>query len=167
MYRLFRCVKAFIRRILNLPLITFLSASDITHNAEVLVLVEKLAITHKQMKMYKAFWDCSAVALVLVKLPDGDILDVNPAACGMYGYTRDEAIGKNVFAIAEDPAQMRVTLNEKVTHINLRYHKRKNGGVFPISASLVYFNDCGYDVVGVSLIEKRQLDRRSEQVVML
>lgn len=46
-------------------------------------------------RLYHTVFDASPDAIFIEDL-DGNVLDVNPAACGLHGLTRDQLIGKNV-----------------------------------------------------------------------
>src|SRR5262245_39029622 len=46
-------------------------------------------------RFYHTVFDASPVAIFIEDL-DGNVLDVNPAACRLHGLTRDQLIGKNV-----------------------------------------------------------------------
>jgi PAS domain S-box-containing protein len=120
----------------------------------IICLLDKIETLHKQMRMYKIFWDTASVSLVLIRIADGMILDVNAAACSMYGYRKEEIVGKlTAFQFTTEPEAMRITFDEKTDNIGFRYHIRRNGHQFPIKAHMTYFNDQGYDVVAASIRE--------------
>lgn len=147
-----------IHYVLSIPVITFISRKQKEQEDKIQHLLCKLEKAYKQLQMYKVFWDCSSSGLVLVRLSDGQILDLNPAMCAMYGYTHEEALNITIFEVATDKEQMRISLDEKVTNIRHRWHKKKNGERICISAVLTYLNDRGYDVVAASIKESPVLD---------
>lgn len=109
-------------------------------------LLRKLALAQKQLRMYKEFWDNVSEAMMLVKVEDGRVLDVNPAACSLYGYSKEEFLKLTLKSITVDPKSTRNVANEKIEYVPLRYHVNSDGTQIPITATITYFNDEGYDV---------------------
>ncbi|MFN8595168.1 MAG: PAS domain S-box protein [Anaerolineae bacterium] len=72
---------------------------------------------------------------IFVEALDGSILDVNQPACAMYGYSRDEFIGKHVHDIIPAPENL-VTLpqieDESAGQIVETVNVRANGEHFPV-----------------------------------
>lgn len=81
---------------------------------------------------YQVLFETIADAAFLIDQKTGKILDVNPAAIRIYGFSRNEFVKlKNTDISAEAPETARAT--EKIkTFIPIRYHKRKDGSVFPV-----------------------------------
>ena len=80
--------------------------------------------------------------IFLIDQETGAILDVNDAACSLYGYSRDEMLQlKDVDMSAEPKETKKATKNFKA-YIPVRYHKKKDGTVFPveITARLIELN---------------------------
>jgi PAS domain S-box-containing protein len=94
---------------------------------------------------YRQVFELGSDALFIIENAGGKILDVNAAAPIMYGYTREELLGlRNTDLSAEPEETIRAThLTEKVrgesVFIPLRYHRRKDGSVFPVEITGRFF----------------------------
>jgi PAS domain S-box-containing protein len=120
---------------------------------QIVCLLKKVQCYQKQLRMYKEFWDNISSSLILVNAETGEILDANPSACAMYGHNRKEIIGMSMTSFSAEPECTKTTIEERVKHVDLRWHI-KNGGIkFPVSADMTYFNDQGYTVCAVVLRE--------------
>ncbi|AOS43686.1 Signal transduction histidine-protein kinase BarA [Lacunisphaera limnophila] len=93
----------------------------------------------------KAIWDNAPLSIMLFDPHDPDIpikiVDCNPLACELHGYTREELIGQSVDLIEATPwafrardshiREMRQTLRAE----GFAQHKRKDGTIFDIEYS--------------------------------
>jgi len=81
----------------------------------------------------------------------GRFLAVNEAATELYGYTREEFLAIDHSLITAEPGKsessFRRTLASGVTRIPLRYHRRKDGTVFPVEISASSFEFGGRRVL--------------------
>lgn len=109
-------------------------------------LLRKLALAQKKLRMYKEFWDNVSEAMILVGVEDGQILDANPAACSLYGYSQEDILKLTMKEITVDPKSTRNVANERIEYVPLRYHLNQDGTQIPISATVTYFNDDGKNV---------------------
>jgi len=70
--------------------------------------------------------------------------DVNDAALKEYGYTREEFLSKNPREISAEPDDTEKAIKENLagtlSKIPLRYHKKKDGSVFPAELTVGKFN---------------------------
>lgn len=66
----------------------------------------------------------------------GSFIDVNASWTSLYGYTRDEALTMKVTDVSAEPAQTTQAVRQlpagSVTRINVRWHRAKDGTVFPV-----------------------------------
>lgn len=81
-------------------------------------------------------------AMSLFEPASGRFIDVNDAWLELYGYTRAEALGLRVTDVSAEPDQTRASIGAKYVggsgrRIELRWHKKKDGSVFPVEL------DCG------------------------
>jgi diguanylate cyclase (GGDEF)-like protein/PAS domain S-box-containing protein len=89
--------------------------------------------------------------LFLVDQKTGAILDVNDAACRLYGYSRDEMLKLKANDMSAEPDITRKAIKDFTAFVPVRYNKKKDGNVFPveITASLLELN--GRNVITVSI----------------
>lgn len=98
------------------------------------------ALIHNEDKYHRLF-ELVSDALFLIDNTNGRILEANCAASKMYGYSRKELLElRNVDLSAEPQSTTRAT-REGLTIVPVRYHKRKNGTVFPVEITATQF-DC-------------------------
>jgi PAS domain S-box-containing protein len=121
-------------------------------------LLLKIAKANKEMTRYKTFWLNSREAFLLLRIEMdddvliGNILDANPSACSLYGYTMEEITKLTIMDLTAEPEGTRQTYSSKTEFVPFRYHKNKDGTKFLINASLTYFQDNGNGEVAALII---------------
>lgn len=95
---------------------------------------------------YRLLFEAESDAIFMVDVDSGDILDANPAATTIYGYSHDEfLLMKNTDVSAEPEKTTKATYqNEK--RVLLRYHRKKDHTIFPVELS-----------AGFALFKKRKI----------
>ncbi|NQT80412.1 MAG: PAS domain S-box protein, partial [Candidatus Aminicenantes bacterium] len=88
---------------------------------------------------YRKLFELGSDALFLIEVETGRILDLNDTALKMYGYSREEALQKKNTDFSAEPAQTRQATVEHEQQIPVRYHKKKDGTIFPTDISVAYF----------------------------
>jgi PAS domain S-box-containing protein len=81
---------------------------------------------------YRQLFDVGPDALLFADTETQEQLEVNEAALGLYGYSREEFLRLPVTAISAEPEATIKTLQNGIRHIPLRWHVRKDGSVFPV-----------------------------------
>ena len=71
-------------------------------------------------------------AVILVDNQTERILEANAAATLLYGYTREELVGMKNTALSAEPEKSRKAMEERRTRVPIRYHRKKDGSVFPV-----------------------------------
>jgi PAS domain S-box-containing protein len=88
---------------------------------------------------YRAVFTAESDALILVDQATGNILDVNASACELYGYTRAELLQLRAADLSAGPeaaARSIVRISpDRPEHAALRYHRKKDGSLFPAEIS--------------------------------
>jgi PAS domain S-box-containing protein len=119
---------------------------------------------------YQNLFDLESDALFLIDNKNGQILEVNQAAAAMYGYSRDELLTmKNTDLSAEPEETKKATKStetargEKVL-LPLRWHRRKDGTVFPTEITGRSFAWQGHSV-HIAAIRDITERRRSEEEI--
>lgn len=80
---------------------------------------------------------------IILGKENGEILDVNPAACAMLGYSKSELMegGRSMIVDEEDPAHKEVvrTRNKKSVFFGEKEYKHKNGHYIPVELTSVKY----------------------------
>jgi PAS domain S-box-containing protein len=94
---------------------------------------------------YHAMFEAESDAIVLIDNATGNILEANHAATALYGYDRTELLTKRNTDLSAEPAEtQRVTLetpiiSDRIVNIPLRFHRKKDGTVFPTEITGRFF----------------------------
>jgi PAS domain S-box-containing protein len=84
---------------------------------------------------YRLLFEMESDALFLVDNEEGHILDVNAAAVSLYGYSREELLGMRNVDLSAEPEETRRATQKGSQYIPVRYHRKKDGTVFPVEIS--------------------------------
>ncbi|HWQ66629.1 MAG TPA: PAS domain S-box protein [Methanospirillum sp.] len=103
-----------------------ITAEDITQKKK-----SESAIIESEEK-YKALFTVSADPVILVDQETGSIIDVNPAACRVYGYEYDDFLLLNIVDISAETERTRQFIQNPVHFTPKRYHRNKNHRLFPV-----------------------------------
>ncbi len=100
---------------------------------------------------YRLLFSKEKDAISLTDASSQDFLDINEAFEELYGYRREEIIGMNATMVSAEPQKTRTTLlaatQPEGTIVPLRWHKTKNGKLFPVEISANAFTLKGRQVV--------------------
>jgi diguanylate cyclase (GGDEF)-like protein/PAS domain S-box-containing protein len=111
----------------------------------------------------RSVFDSVGDPLFLLDQKTGAILDVNDAACRIYGYSRNEMLELRIMDISAESKETRKALDKFLAFVPVRYHKKKDGSKFPveITASLIDLN--GRKVITTSMrdITERMLSEKA------
>ena len=108
------------------------------------------AVKESEEKFRKVF-SCSRDALILIDKETGNILDANDYAFRLYGYSRGEILNLKNTDLSFEPVKTALALKEFIERIEVRYHKKKDGTVFPVDISASRFMMNGREVVLASI----------------
>ena len=125
---------------------------DITSRkeAELALLATTEALKESEEK-YRNIFEAKNDPLLLVDAETRLILDLNHAASVLYGYSREEMVQMVLLDISAEPEKTQDTLDRQVPRVSLRYHRKKDGTVFPADITLAYFSFKGRPVMIVSI----------------
>ena len=94
---------------------------------------------------YRQLFEMESDALFLIDNLTGEIYDANLAAVSLYGYSRDELLRMKNTDLSAEPDETRNAsvraISANTVQIPLRYHRKKDGTVFPVeimATSLVW-----------------------------
>jgi len=88
---------------------------------------------------YRQLFELESDAIVLVDNETGQVLEVNAAAATLYGYSRDEWLRMNHTDVSAEPDRTRQAAVEGLTRIPLRWHRKRDGTVFPVEIMASHF----------------------------
>jgi PAS domain S-box-containing protein len=97
-------------------------------------------------ELYRQLFELESDAIVLVDRESGQLLAANQAASNLYGYTREELLSMNRTDLSAEPEKTIEATVHMRTFIPLRWHRKKNGTVFPVEISGSYFEFKGRSV---------------------
>ncbi|HEX2866245.1 MAG TPA: PAS domain-containing sensor histidine kinase [Ignavibacteriales bacterium] len=103
---------------------------------ENLLLKEKLLESEEK---YRNIADMESDAILLVDNSSGQLLDVNSAACSLYGYGKEEMLLLNIMDLSAEPEKTRCVMLEHQTLVPRRIHKKKDGSTFPIEINIKFY----------------------------
>jgi diguanylate cyclase (GGDEF)-like protein/PAS domain S-box-containing protein len=123
-------------------------------------------------KNYRTLFELESDAIFIVQNQDGQILEANSAACSLYGYSHEELLSKKNTDISAEPEQTRAATRataplDKVVRIPLRYHRKKDGTVFPveITARFIVWKDRSVHIAAIrDITERRKIEQELERL---
>ncbi len=104
------------------------------------------------LERYRLLFELESDAILLVDSGDGRILEANAAASQLYGYSPDEFRRLSNADLSAEPADTREAATEgprdasDVFRVPLRFHRRKDGSVFPAEITGRFFTEGGRSV---------------------
>lgn len=87
----------------------------------------------------KSLFETLSDSILILDQQTGYIIDVNPAACQLYGYSYEEMIGMDMAYFSSEPDIKWKELQNLSLQIPVRYHHKKDGTIFPAEISSGYF----------------------------
>ncbi|MBF0485901.1 MAG: PAS domain S-box protein [Candidatus Omnitrophica bacterium] len=92
---------------------------------------------------YRHLFGSGTDTVFLVDAQTGMFIDANPAASRLYGYSRDEFLGMKKEDVSAEPKKTHEAVSTGVKVVPLRWHRKKDGTVFPVEISGSYFDFFG------------------------
>lgn len=86
-------------------------------------------------KKYKRLFEAESDAIFLIDKETGRILDANPAATQIYGYSHEEFLNLKNTEISAEPEKTRESTANDHNFVPIRYHKKKDGATFAVEIS--------------------------------
>ena len=109
------------------------------------------AAVRQSEEKYRQLFETVADAILVFDGETRKFIDVNESALRLYGYTRDEFLGLKHKDITAEPDLSEESINETLagirTKVPLRYHRKKDGTVFPVEISASTFDLSGQRVL--------------------
>jgi len=126
-------------------------------------------LTEENEAKFRALFNVSPDSLFIVEKGTGIIIDVNQKAIEQYGYTAEELIGQHNTVVSAEPEKTIEFADNPVDLLPIRYHRKKNGEVFPVEISTssitIQGKECFFSTVRdiTQRIRAEQILRESEQ----
>jgi len=99
------------------------------------------------MEKYRQLFELESDAIVLIDNETGRLLEANGAASSLYGYSREELLEKRNTDLSAEPDKTRsVTLQGAPSLVPVRWHRKKDGVVFPVEITGRWFTWKGRSV---------------------
>jgi PAS domain S-box-containing protein len=129
------------------------------------------ATVHASYETYRILFEMESDAIFLIDNEAGQILEVNPAASTLYGYSRAELLSKRNVDLSAEPGDTRAATQGQRPRVPFRYQRKKDGTVFPVEITARHFVWRGRDahIAAIRDITHRQraeaaLVRRTRQL---
>ncbi len=114
--------------------------ADITHQKQATQAIRE------NEERYRNLFEMDSDALALIDIETGSLQEVNQAFSTLYGYSKEECIQMKNTDFSHEPEETKKATLEQETRIPIRWHKKKDGTVFPTEITVNIFNHNGRDV---------------------
>ena len=134
---------------------------DITRRKKI-----EAALRASELK-YRHVFAAVGDAILMLDNRDGRILDANPAACKLYGYSRDELLtlrDRDLAAEAAPSPELPRTVSQRFTDYPQR---RKDGVIFPADLWVRHFSYKGYPITVAAVRDMTPLKQAEQRIVRL
>ncbi len=88
---------------------------------------------------YQQLFELSSDAIFLIDDETGRIYEANATTTALYGYTRDELLERKNTDMSAEPSETRAATIGRRTLIPVRWHRKKDGTVFPVEITARHF----------------------------
>ena len=95
---------------------------------------------------YRQLFELESDAIFLIDNETGGILEVNAVGSALYGYSREDLLQKKNTDLSAEPDETRRATVEGWTRVPVRFHRKKDGTVFPVEITGRHFTWRGREV---------------------
>lgn len=134
--------------------------------ADVLSLLLFLRDLKESEEQYRTLFNMESDALALIEIETGDMLDVNTAFIELYGYSKDEILTMKNTDFSAEPDKTRQATQSRSEYTPIRYHKKKDGTVFPteITASVFEYKGRQVHIAAIrDITDRKRLEAQLQQ----
>ena len=128
------------------------------------IIVEEENLQESEQK-YKQLFSTESDAIMLFDSKTKQFIDINKSCELLYGYSKEEFLNLKIADISNEPEDakgyIKKSLEGKFDRISIRYHKKKDGTIFPVDISVSTFKLHGQQVLcGIvrDITERRQFE---------
>jgi PAS domain S-box-containing protein len=117
---------------------------------------------------YRQVFSGAGDAMFLLDQETGAILDANRTASQLYGYGLEELLTLKNVDVSAEPEKTYQALRTGLQRAPLRFHKKKDGTIFPVEISASYYvqNNRRVSVVNIRDIAQRKKDEEALQAAL-
>ncbi|MBP7529350.1 MAG: PAS domain S-box protein, partial [Syntrophorhabdaceae bacterium] len=87
---------------------------------------------------YRQLFELESDAIFLIDNETGQILEANKSASSLYGYSKKEFLQRTNADLSAEPARTSEATRIELRVVPLRYHKKKDGTVFPVEITATH-----------------------------
>ncbi|MBL7967146.1 MAG: PAS domain S-box protein [Prolixibacteraceae bacterium] len=130
---------------------TFIILRDHTAQKE----LEQTLIANE--KKYRRLFEAESDAIFLIDKESGRIMDANPAASKIYGYSHDEFLKLTNIDISAEPEKTKEATVRDLSFVPIRYHRKKDGSriAVEISAGITELDNRAVHIITARDISER------------
>jgi PAS domain S-box-containing protein len=114
-------------------------------------------------RRYRTLFELESDATFLIDNESGDIIETNETASRMYGYSREELAGMRNVDLSAEPDQTRQAGHDRLTAIPIRWHRKKDGTIFPVEIAARHISWQGRSVHIASIRDISERIRSDEE----
>lgn len=100
----------------------------------------------ESQERYRQLFDMESDVILLVDCATGKFLEANAAATALYGYDREQWPSMTMMDVSAEPDGTRQAILSHQTRVSVRWHRKKDGTVFPVEIAGSYFEMNGREV---------------------
>jgi PAS domain S-box-containing protein len=116
---------------------------------------------------YRLLYELESDAIVVVDEAGGDILEVNKAAIALYGYSNEEWLTMKNTDVSAEPDNTHKATVERFSIIPVRWHRKKDGTIFPVEITAAFFERKGRRVHLATIRDITERRRAEEEKTKL
>ena len=113
---------------------------------------------------YRTVFHAAEYSMFLIDAERENIIDANAAATRVYGYTRDEFKRLRKVDLSAEPTRTQQTAAQRRRYVATRYHRRKDGSLFPVEVWSSCFRSRGRLLQIVSVEDLSERHRIEEAI---
>jgi PAS domain S-box-containing protein len=111
---------------------------------------------------YRRLFEVESDAILVADCETGRILDANGAALKLYGYSREEFLLLTAEEVSSEPEKTRTAIADRRPSVQLRWHRQKDGTIFPVEIALNYFVNQSRSILVAAIRDVTERQRAEE-----
>jgi len=114
---------------------------------------------------YRLLFEMESDAIVMADAETLQHMDVNRAALDLYGYSREEFLALKSTDVSAEPERTQAAMHNftGTVKVPLRYHRNKDGKVFPVEITANFFDMHGHRIMLAAIRDITERKRAEEE----